>query len=288
MRRVAVVAGLATVLAGLPAVALVYPPAQLTPPPPPGCVPGPVTTIVGRQTDPPRRELLGNAYHVHPNEWGSSAPFAITNDGCLNFRISQSEINVPVGGPVGAYPSIYKGCLWRFCTSNSGLPLPVALVRSPGTVKTSTQTTLRAPGKWNSSYDIWFNLDPDPRSSDCSFQPYSSCASMEMMIWLSQDGSGNPAGKLVASNVNLGGRTYNVWRVSGGRWQGDRGIVTYEMTNRVSSVKDLDLAPLATDAVNRSYMTNAYYLLTVMGGFEIVQNGVGLSVDSFDVTVTPP
>jgi Glycosyl hydrolase family 12 len=268
------------------------------PPPPPlppdGCIPGPVITIIGSPTEPQRSELLDNTYHVHPNEWYASAPFAITNDGCLNFRISLSEIDVPLGGPVGAYPSIYKGCLWAHCTSNSGLPLTVAQVRNPGTVKTSTSTTLGAPGRWNSSYDIWFNRDPAPRSSDCSFKPSSTCRSMEMMIWLNHsppnpgEPLGNPAGQLVASNVNLGRRTYNVWRVGGGRWQGDEGIVTYQITNYVTSVKDLDLAPLATDAVKRGYMTKNHHLLTVMHGFEIVRNGVGLSVDSYDVTVTPP
>jgi hypothetical protein len=268
---------------------------QTEPPTPPdGCIPGPVITILGSPTDPQRRELLGNTYHVHPNEWYASAPFAITFDGCLNFRISRSEIDVPLGGPVGAYPSIYKGCLWAYCTSNSGLPQTVAKVRNPGTVKTSTSTTLGAPGRWNSSYDIWFSRDPAPRSTDCSFQPSSTCGSMEMMIWLNHsppnpgEPPGNPAGQLVASNVNLGGRTYNVWRVGGGRWQGDEGIVTYQMTNYVTSVRDLDLAPLATDAVNRGYMTTNHHLLTVMHGFEIVRNGVGLSVDSYEVTVTPP
>jgi PA14 domain/Glycosyl hydrolase family 12/F5/8 type C domain len=258
------------------------------PPPSSDCVPGTVQTLVGSPTEPKaERELLGNTYVVHPNEWNSSAPFAITNDGCLNFRVSRSQINIPLGGGVGAYPSIYKGCLWQNCTSNSGLPLTVTQVRNPGIVKTSTSTTLGAPGHWNSSYDIWFNRDQNPRSSDCSFQPSSTCHSVELMIWLNQDGAGGPAGTRVASNVNIGGRTYNVYRVNGGRWQGDGGIVTYDMTNHVTSVNDLDLAPLATDMVNRGYMTNSHYLTTVMGGFEIVQNGVGLSVNDFDVTVTP-
>jgi Glycosyl hydrolase family 12 len=235
-------------------------------PPPSGCASGFTRTL----TDSNVAELQTNQYHLQANEWGSSAPFSITNDGCLDFKIAHSEIDVSTSGAPGAYPSLYRGCHWGYCTTNSGLPLAVGQIARGGAVKSTAKTTSVAPGAWDTAYDVWW--DSQPTSPNAG-------GDLEMMIWLTKQGAVQPAGGVVASNANIGGRAWNIWH--GGPTPG--GTVSYVLVNPSDSVTDLDLGPLAADAVTRGYMLSSWYLIGVEFGFEPWQNGTGLSVDSFKV-----
>jgi cellulose 1,4-beta-cellobiosidase len=97
-----------------------------------------------------------------------------------------------------------------------------------------------------------------------------------MMVWLKKLGPVQPAGSKVASGVNIGGRTYDVWK--GGGSPG--GTVSYVLTGGASSVTNLDLGPLAADSVARGYMTDAWWLIDVEYGFEPWQGGQGLTLNA--------
>ena len=112
----------------------------------------------------------------------------------------ESSINNAVGGAPGGYPSIYKGCHWGACTTNSGLPIPVSSM-TPGEVTTSWNTT-QTSGAYDVAYDIWYNQTPTT-----SGQPNAE----EMMIWINHTGGVEPFGSVVASNVTIGGHTYTIW-----------------------------------------------------------------------------
>lgn len=216
--------------------------------------------------------LQGGAYHLQPNEWSSSAPFAICTDGGVDFKITTSNISQS-GGPPGAYPSLYKGCHWGFCTTNSGLPVNVgAMVSTPNKVTTTYNTTVISSGAWDDSYDIWFNPNTSTNNNSTG---------LEMMIWLDHMGGVQPAGKVVARGVTIGGHSYDVWH--GGNSPG--GTVSYVLTSPATSLTNLDLGPLAADAVNRGYLQNSWSLIDVEAGFEPWQGGVGLAANSFSVTV---
>src|SRR5258708_6915950 len=104
------------------------------------------------------------------------------------------------------------------------------------------------------------------------------------MIWLNHHGPKHPYGSEVASNISIGGRSYNVW--FGGRaGSHDWYTVTYAMTSRARSVSNLDLRPLVADAVSRGYISTSWYLINVEAGFEVWQGGAGLATKSFSVNV---
>ena len=236
-------------------------------PPPSSCTPTTTATLSGSQT----RQILNNTYHVQSNRWSSSAAFSITNNGCPQFAITQSQINNSTSGAPGAYPSIYKGCHWGYCTSNSGLPLQASTVKQGGKVTSSVNTTLISTGAWDSAYDIWWNLNSSTTNN--------SGNGLEMMVWLAKLGPIQPAGSKVASGVNIGGNTYDVWK--GGGSPG--GTVSYVMTSSHTSVTNLDLGPLAADSVARGYMTGNWWLIGVEYGFEPWQGGQGLKLNSGNV-----
>ncbi len=216
--------------------------------------------------------VSGGAYMLQNNEWGSDARQCITTDGSASFTVTSSSLANSTGGAPGGYPSLYRGCRWGVCTSSSGLPIQVPGIRA-GTVTTSWSTA--QPGGssiYNVAYDIWFNKTPT-----ASGHPNGA----ELMIWLNHSGPVQPAGSFRASNVSIGGHSYDVW---GGRMSGWK-AVSYMMTSGTTSVRNLDLQPLVADAVSRGFIQSSWYLIDVEAGFEIWQGGVGLATKSFSVSV---
>jgi hypothetical protein len=101
------------------------------------------------------------------------------------------------------------------------------------------------------------------------------------MIWLNRNGAVRPAGSRIASNVWLGGRSYDVWLR-----EGSMRTITYTMTRPTTRVSGLDLQPLVADAVSRGAISESWYLISVEAGFELWRGGAGLATRSFSVTVS--
>jgi hypothetical protein len=215
--------------------------------------------------------LLGGRYKLQANEYNSSASLTVASDGRPNFAVTTSGISTATDGSPGAYPSVYRGCHWGNCTADSGMPISVAEVVRPGTVTTTDKTSTISGGAWDDAYDIWFNQSSAPRNN--------SSGGLEMMIWLNHAGPVQPGGRVAASNVNIGGHTYNVWY----RGSGQGGTVSYVLSTPSTSVTNLDLAALAADSVSRGYLVSSWWLIDVEAGFEPWQGGQGLAVTSFNV-----
>jgi hypothetical protein len=228
------------------------------------------TTLCNSQT----ASVGGGTYIVQNNEWGSSAPECITTDGNTDFTVANSSISNSTSGAPGGYPSIYQGCHWGDCSSGGLTTTPIqASNLSAGKVTTSWSTT--QPGGSNDydvAYDIWFN-----KTSTTTGQP--NC--LELMVWLNHNGPVQPFGSQVATNVSIGGHTYNVWEGAQSTWN----TVSYTMTTGTTSVSNLDVGQLAQDAISRGYMSSSCWLIDVEAGFELWQGGAGLATNSFSVNV---
>jgi hypothetical protein len=227
------------------------------------------TTLCQSQT----ASVGGGTYIAQNNEWNSSANECITSDGGADFAVANSSISNSGGAP-GGYPSIYQGCHWGLCSSGGLSATPIqASNLTPGKVTTSWSTTQPGGGNvYDVAYDIWFNQTPTTTG-----QP--NC--MELMVWLNHNGSVQPFGSEVASNVSVGGHTYNVWEGAMSTWN----TVSYSMTTGTTSVSNLDVGQLAQDAINRGYMSSSCWLIDVEAGFELWQGGTGLATNSFSVNV---
>jgi hypothetical protein len=106
------------------------------------------------------------------------------------------------------------------------------------------------------------------------------------MVWLNHNGPVQPFGSVVASNVSVGGHTYNIWEGAQSSWD----TVSYVMTSPATSVSNLDIGTLTQDMVSRGYTKSSWYLIDVEAGFELWQGGAGLKTNSFSVSVngSPP
>ena len=227
------------------------------------------TTLCNSQT----ASVGGGSYLVQNDEWNSSAAECATTDGSADFTVANSSISNATNGAPGGYPSIYQGCHWGECSSGGLAATPVqASALSTGKVTTSWSTTQTGSGAYDAAYDIWFN-----KTATTTGQP--NC--MELMVWLNHQGSVQPFGSEVATSVSIGGHSYNVWE--GANAFGD--TVSYALTTGATSVTNLDIGPLAQDAIGRGYMTSSCYLIDVEAGFELWQGGAGLATKSFSVNV---
>jgi Glycosyl hydrolase family 12/Cellulose binding domain len=219
--------------------------------------------------------VSGGTYTVQNNEYDSSASECVSTDGNADFTVANSAIDNATDGSPGAYPSIYQGCHWGNCSSGglTSSPIEVSNLTS-GKVTTSWSTT--QPGGSNAydvAYDIWFNKTPTTSGQpDCT----------ELMVWLNHDGSVQPFGSTVASDVTVGGHTYNVWEGAQSTWN----TITYDMTSGTTSVSNLDVGTLAQDAVSRGYLSSSCYLIDIEAGFELWQGGAGLETNSFSVNIS--
>jgi cellulose 1,4-beta-cellobiosidase len=228
------------------------------------------TTLCQEQT-----AAVGGSYIVQNNEYDSSASECVTTDGNADFTVANSGIANATNGSPGAYPSIYQGCHWGNCSSGGLTTTPIQVsALTTGQVTTSWSTT--QPGgsanAYDVAYDIWFNQTPTT-----SGQPNGT----EMMVWLNHNGSVQPFGSEVASNVSIGGHTYNIWYGTQSSWD----TVTYDMTTASTSVSGLDVGTLTQNMVSRGYTQSSWYLIDVEAGFELWQGGAGLATNSFSVSV---
>ena len=227
------------------------------------------STLCNEQT----AAVAGGGYIVQNNEYDSSASECVTTDGNADFTVANSAIANATNGSPGAYPSIYQGCHWGSCSSGglTSSPVPVSALTA-GKVTTSWSTTQTGSGAYDVAYDIWYNQTPTTTG-----QPNGT----EMMVWLNHNGSVQPFGSEVASNVSIGGHTYNIWYGTQSSWD----TVSYEMTSGTTSVSNLDVGTLTQDMVSRGYTQSSWYLIDVEAGFELWQGGAGLATNSFSVNV---
>jgi len=217
--------------------------------------------------------VAGGTYIVQNNEYDSSASECVTTDGNADFTVANSAIANATNGSPGAYPSIYQGCHWGSCSSGGLTSSPIQVsALTAGKVTTSWSTTQTGSGAYDVAYDIWYNQTPTTTG-----QPNGT----EMMVWLNHNGSVQPFGSEVASNVSIGGHTYNIWYGTQSSWD----TVSYEMTSGTTSVSNLDVGTLTQDMVSRGYTQSSWYLIDVEAGFELWQGGAGLATNSFSVNV---
>jgi len=220
--------------------------------------------------------VAGGTYIVQNDEWNSSATECVTPGSGAGFTVTSSQIANSTDGDPGGYPSIYMGCHYGNCTAG-GLgshPLPLSDIK-PGLVTSSWYTT-QPPGDsaYDVAYDIWINKTPATSGAPDG---------TEVMVWLNHSDAIQPAGSMVGT-TSISGHHYDVWYGAG---TGAADIVTYEMTTGRTSVANLDIGAVISNARKLGYTDPSWYLISVEAGFEIWQGGVGLATTSFSVDLSP-
>jgi cellulose 1,4-beta-cellobiosidase len=212
--------------------------------------------------------LAGGEYTLQNNEWNSSDPQCVTTTSGTAWTVSTANFNLSGGAPA-TYPSIYKGCHWGACTTNSGLPIQVSQL---GSATSSWSTTQPATGAYDVAYDLWTNSAPTTGG-----QPNDS----EIMIWINSRGGVGPFGSKTGT-ASVSGLNWDVWTGRQAAWN----IVSYVLQGGSTSVTNLDVKGLINDSVQRGTTGPNAYLIDAEAGFEIWKGGQGLGTNSFSFNAT--
>jgi hypothetical protein len=211
-------------------------------------------------------DVRERSYAVQTNEWNSRDTQCLrVND--VAFEVTEASFGLPGAGPPASYPSIYKGCHWGHCTSQSGMPVRVAGMPA---IASAWRVVAPGAGAYDIAYDLWFNKAPT-----ASGQPDGT----ELMVWLDHRGGVQPAGAQVGT-VSIAGATWDVWKGPMKGWT----YVAY-VRQTPSDAVDLDLRDFTRDAVARGAIDPAWFLIDIEAGFEIWQGGAGLASMAFSADV---
>ena len=214
-------------------------------------------------------KVVGGKYVAQNNRWGTSKNQCITPfDTGFSLDVAEGTNN---GGP-SSYPSLYRGCVYGYCTPGSTNVLP-APVRTLGTVRSNFATAgpdkSQPVNQYNTAYDIWF--DPSATQSGRN-------TGAEMMIWLNRTSWVQPIGKPYY-DVNIGGQVYTVWYGTI-----DLPVISYVKKVPTTSVSNLPIDSFVKDATARGVIKSTWYMTSVQAGFEPWTGGKGLKVTNFSVT----
>jgi hypothetical protein len=162
---------------------------------------------------------VGSTYDLYDNQWNcggnhcgpESAYGCLNSDGSTSFVV---DSNQPAGNTaVLTYPAM------QLNLSNTPALSSLTSVTSTFTVGPPTG----ANNDWEVAYDLWFNANN----------------ANEFMVWVYNNGQ-TPGGNKVATNVALGGKTYDIWWSNNG---GTNGTVYFVLTTNITT-GTLDLLQL--------------------------------------------
>lgn len=123
------------------------------------------------------------------------------------------------------------------------------------------------------SYDIWVGTTPD--------DPGSSTTTFEIMIWVSTEGGAGPLGSEVASNISVGGYTWNLYEGPNTNWE------TISFVTAQGNLYDFsaDLKEFFDYLIANRNVSASDYLQSVESGTEPFVGTATLYTESFSVTV---
>ena len=194
---------------------------------------------------------VGNGYWMMSfDTQGTEPAWASSKD---SFGINQTSTH--------GYVAMMLGCHWGNCGQGGGA-LPKRISQIGGNVNTWFSQSSSSQ-HYDATYDIWFDPTPNPNNRNSAH---------ELMLWLQWAGtqpiaaSHNAQGQAIptASNVSLGGYTWNVFHRNG--------TFSFLLTSQRTWIST-QVRPFWNYAIQRGWMGSTEYLNSVQAGWENVGGG---------------
>jgi hypothetical protein len=211
-------------------------------------------------------------YNVYNDDFGRNTCVTAEREH-LDFQVTYAQNNTGFK----AYPNISSG--WEAnrytCTGRSGacFTYPVQQ-KNDGAPLTSIAGWL-APGRYDFSYDTWFNkTDAHPLQDNGT----------EVMIWLAHPGVPEACDR----KVSISGIEWCVtgWTTNHPGEPSWNLVIYYAVTPR-SSASGLWLNEFFRDAIAHGKLSANWWLTGIDAGFELVQGGVHDNIHSYSLTNLP-
>lgn len=185
-----------------------------------------------------------------------------------NFQITASGLNEPWA----AFPNAFVGCEVSVCSPHSPMPIQIRNIRQ---AHSSWHYHPGGPWTGNAAYDIWFN----PTRMTLGQVNHGA----EIMIWLNQNGIGEPGG--TGAHIDGTRWAYTHWVAKHGRltWN----YIRFWRLSRTLSVKNLNLKSFIGYAEAKHLLSSTWWLTSVESGYELWRGGVGMHTLWYSVDVKP-
>lgn len=212
---------------------------------------------------------------VNNNTWGSGSSPAgwsesITIQGPNSFRTNFNWPSGPNNNSVKAFPSAVVGWHWGFRKTGTGLPTQLSANQNVNS-NYAYSVAFGVGGVGNVAYDCWLHTQSNPT---WEHQP-----SDELMIWVNSTGGAGALGTTIATNINVGGATWNLKRGNIG-WEVWSFVRTSNSSSGSVNVKNF------TDYLRTNYgLSSSKYLTSVQFGTEIFRGVGNLNVSNFTCTI---
>lgn len=217
-------------------------------------------------------DAVGRAYQIRDGYWRGGGRMCITNRrGHANFTVTNPPSR-DARGRVVAFPNIFRGCLWKFCSPNARIP---ARVSTLGPLVSTLHTVGGVRGSWNAAYEMWFGKRR---------MVTGQADGAELMVWINRHGSCCVL-QHHARKVRIDGRLFwfTHWRSHNFRWDVSWNYIQFRLVHPRTKVDDLRLAPFIHRSVRSGLIRRRWWLENVGAGFEIWHGGRGLAVKRFAV-----
>jgi hypothetical protein len=181
-------------------------------------------------------------YIIYNDVWGATSGQTIYANSASNWGVSA---NFPETSGVKSYP-------------NASLDMSGMTLDTLGSCTSSFNVTTPGSGSWESAYDIW--------------------VPSEVMIWMNKNGAVGPIASAwnsdgtpvaEATNVSVGGHTWNVYR-------GGNNVVSFVRTSNTNS-NTVDVLAVLNWIKNRGWIAGNSNLASFQFGFEITSSPGGLT-----------
>ncbi|MGD0685285.1 MAG: hypothetical protein ABSA03_09210 [Streptosporangiaceae bacterium] len=202
--------------------------------------------------------------YVYRNDDSKDRGECLTNyGGTANFTVTKSGARGrhPL---VQAYPYIFTGWSWGIGTA--GTPLPARIRRIHPVVSMDTKD--HAKGRWNSSLDMWISSKPLHNGQ---------AEGAELMIWENSRANDHwsPSQIVRIDGADWYFKNWTTRHNNGESWP----LIIYWRVHPTWHLDNLRIRPFINHA--GALIKHRWYLLNIEAGFEIWENGQGLSVKNF-------
>lgn len=234
----------------------------------------------------------GEEYLVTTNPWGGATQTITAGDDQI-FTVDSME--APEGGnawDVASFPSVFKGASYGGDrTAESGMPIQISALTSVQTGMKTNASSITYNG--NTTYDVYFTEAEDYNVTG------DGPPDVYLMVWfhsnainpINGEGEGWNCASEAPTNIEactdagsttVGDKTFHRFIGSNGEAE----VISYAPEEPFDEW-EFELNDFISDAVSQGVLSDDMYLQSVQGGFELIEDGAGLTIHDYYVDVNP-
>ncbi|KAF8155784.1 endocellulase [Crassisporium funariophilum] len=213
-------------------------------------------------------------YMLCQNLWGASTGVGSQKSTLYNSLSSAERTAWSTEYTWSGTPGGVKSYANIMSTSPKDRGIQLATIISARTSWNWAYVSRSADLRANIAYDIWIGA---PAAGD----PATSAASYEIMIWLSSVGKIQPLGKIQGSGIQVGGRSWTLWKGTNKTWQ----VLSFVLDGGDVMNYNADLKDFFDYLVAKQGVPSTQHVQSVQAGTEPFTGSAKLMTTNYSVSI---